>query len=170
MSFQETFCQQDHACDLRPLRDDVADDLSPLGCGIGFGKQPNPADAGQYKKNCQRVAVDSPHDGSGPVLWRASTFRGANLVEKLRGEDRDEESGPIGDGVAEEGSPVRGRIGTGVENDPRQEDDCADDTERVTVQKALSALSWHAASMPGFGAGLLSGNTPKLNTEGTEVP
>ncbi len=66
-------------------------------------------------------------DGAEQAVRRFEAFGRAFFVHEFGGEHRDQHSGPVGDGVAEECAPVRAGIVEDVEDDPEGEDCAGDD-------------------------------------------
>src|SRR5437868_8187966 len=54
-------------------------------------------------------------------MRRPLALSGTALVEPLGGEHHDEQSGPVGNGVAEERAPVGVLVPAGVKHDPQRE-------------------------------------------------
>lgn len=71
------------------------------------------------------------------MIGRPAAFGGSDLEEIFRGDHGDEETGPVGNGVAEEGPHVGIRIRVRIKNDPDHQDDAAHDAERVMMPKAF---------------------------------
>src|SRR4051812_25555368 len=77
-------------------------------------------------------------------MRRPLALLGANLVEPLGGHHHDEQSGPIGGGVAEERAPVRVLVPAGVENDPKREHRARRQRERMMLPEGLLVSTRHA--------------------------
>jgi hypothetical protein len=89
---------------LGPFGDDVADDLAPFGVGIHFDEGDDPGYARDDQENAEAVIAEEGAGGRADVVWWAAAFGGLLFVEVFCGEDGDDDAGPVGDGVAEEGA------------------------------------------------------------------
>ena len=129
MGLDQPFGHDQQSEDLRPLGNDIAHHLSPLGAGIRSLKQQNPTDARDHKKDAERVILQELSDGLQISVWRFAALGRADLVHKLRGEDSHYQSRPIGDRIPEECSPVGVLVRVGIEHDPGDQGDARDDAE-----------------------------------------
>jgi hypothetical protein len=112
------FCEQDQAEDLRPLGDDIADDLAPLRFGVYRDVQGDPGGAGHQQEDAERVVDEKGPYGAQHFMGRLAALRGAQFVEIFGGKDGDDHAQPVRDGVAEEGAEMFGVVGDGIEEDP----------------------------------------------------
>ena len=118
----QAFRHEDEAEDLGSLRNDVAQHLSPFPVGVQGAKgddQPMPVSTRTGVRECPR-RNSSSLDGSFPLgcLLSAEPFS----VKILGHHDGDENSGPIGDRVAEERAHVGRRVGEDVQQDQKEYD------------------------------------------------
>ena len=131
----EFFGEQDQAEDLCPFGDDVADDLAPLGFGIDVSVESDPSDAGNEEKNRKGMIHQGRPDGAKEFVGRLSTFGGAEFVKIFGGKYGDDDSGPIGDGIAEERAEMFAGICKSVEADPKDQNGDRSDTEGMFAEE-----------------------------------
>ena len=67
------------------------------------------------------------------MLRRPPALRGTLFVRELGGQNHDDETGPIGNCVAEERTGVTVGIGMAVEDDPTCENGARNDAQRVAT-------------------------------------
>ena len=118
MGFNQFLGQDYQAEDLGPFGDDVAHDLPPFGAGVGPGEAYGPGYSGEDQEDAEGMCLHLFPDGTEQGMRGLATFGRASFVHEFGGQDGDKQTGPVSDGVAEEGAEVGFGIGEGVENDP----------------------------------------------------
>ncbi len=131
----EPFGHEDEPQVLGPFGDKASDDLAPLCFDIHLEVQEEPGDAGDQEEERERVVVDEPADVGGEGAAGREGPADLALGEVFGGEDGDEDAGPIGDGVAEDGAGVGGGIGEGVGDEDEENDECGGETEGVACEE-----------------------------------
>src|SRR4029450_7402997 len=102
VALDQPFRQQYEAENLRPFRNNVADDLAPFGLRVHPSIKRNPSDPRNDKKNAKRMVAQSLPDVNPEILRWTSTLIRALFVQVLGREYHDHDAGPVGDGVAKE--------------------------------------------------------------------
>ena len=69
-------------------------------------------------------------------MRRVAAFGGADFVHELGRQDSDNQTRPVGDRIAEEGSPVGVLVGMRIEHDPGKKDQSGDDAQGMAVEEA----------------------------------
>src|SRR5205823_12876612 len=90
------------------------------------------------------IVVASPlwQPSRGP-RWTAPALLRAALVEPLGGQHHDEQSGPVGDGIAEERAPVRALVPAGVKDDPQREHRARRQRQGMVLPEGLLVSTRH---------------------------
>lgn len=131
----EPFGHEDEPEVLRPFRDEATDDLAPPGFDIHVDVEDEPGYAGDGEEEGKRVVVDEPAGVGGEGAAGREGPAGLALREVFSGEDGDEDAGPIGNGVAEEGAGMGGGIGSGVGNEDEENDEAGGEAEGVACEE-----------------------------------
>src|SRR5581483_2470623 len=108
---------------------DVAYNLPPFRIRIRDGKQPDPSRAGNDEKDCQRMLLKGFYDRTEPMMGRLAAFRRTRLVKEFGGQDGDQESCPVGNGVAEKRTEMGRGVRAAVKDNPGCQDRARHQTE-----------------------------------------
>jgi len=79
------------------------------------------------------MAVEKIQDPVLSVPVHGATFRRAGLDQEFGADNDDHRSAPIRDGITEEGSPMRIRIGQGIQHDPKNQQTQTHEAEGMKV-------------------------------------
>ena len=99
--FHQAFGHQNESENLCPLRNDVADDLSPLALRVHGAERYDPSDAGNYQEYSERMLTKKLQNRRWQGPLRLLAFSRSLFVQEFRHHDGDEDACPIGDRISE---------------------------------------------------------------------
>src|SRR6185312_575446 len=102
----------------------------------------DPASAGDQQKQGQGMVGYCFPERASQIERGLPAFCGASFIKVLGGQHRHYHSRPVGNGVSKKRSPVSSGIRPGIEDNPKDEDADARDTQRMMRQETfLTGLS-----------------------------
>ena len=122
-SLEKCLGQDDGSGELSPFGDDVSDDLSPFGIGVHFGEKNDPGDTRYDEEDGERMLQDIAEKAIHGLAKDCLALGRAFFIENFRCQNGNQQPSPIGDGIAEERSPMGLFIGNDVEHCPPDQDE-----------------------------------------------
>jgi hypothetical protein len=122
MRLDEFFGQEHKAKSLRPLGDDISDDLAPLRFRIDLNVKNNPCCSYQDEKHRERMVSQDVRRSVVKAYRWPPALRRSLLIEMLGRENHHNNAQPVGDRISEERPDVRCRIRRRIQNHPHSHD------------------------------------------------